>query len=389
MIRFFSASSQAGTALIAHYAHSTQSKDNFDILIIDKVLKKKSLIKQVYGSSAIHPWNYILDLSTHIDDNYDFKIKSGKKLTRKFKNHFIIKPFYSILLRFYLRQEKKQVRKELKEKLASLITGFDIEKSAVEINTLPLLRINEALFSLFKEKEIHYFEHGIGDYSDIFKEKEKKNFYCVFATAYKSFLQRRNITHVHAIHYINAGEFEKLAKKIYTAEIPEEKAFLDLEDKKCAVILLDASEMYNPPAEYWTDYIQSCINCVPEPQQYTFVLKPHGLMSEYSQQLSYSYIRSSGLKHIIIDRHSSFFNMGIEIMFSKMKSKIAYVMSTFSTSIFFLPHFYPGEAVYIHHYYFCKKYFRRAPLQYKTLFESLEPLIEEVFNEKQAGLKGV
>lgn len=387
MIRIFTASSQTGTALMAHFAHKTKNKDSFDILIIDKVRKKKSLIKQVYSSLVIHRWDHIIDLSTHLDDGYDMRISKRKKITRKIKDYPIFKTVYSFLLKVLFWKRQKGIEDEILKEIKRILPEFDQNTSEIEINTLPNLYVNEALFSLGKTKAINYFEHGMGDYFDMMKLKEGTDFYCVFSDTYRDFLDKRKITSVRVHDYVNTAEFQALAEKIYEAPEAEEASIKMLKEKSCVLILLDASEMYNPPVEYWTKYIQSCIERVDDPDKYTFLIKPHGLMTQFSQNLSYEYVKQSGVKYIIFDHNSAFFNMGTEILFSVMKNKIAYVFSTFSTAVFLLAHFYPKEASYVYHYSFCKKYYQKAPANYLSLFNGLEPLINEVFAEKGSTLQ--
>lgn len=384
MLRIFSASSQTGTMLAALYANKTRNKDTVDVLIIDRVVKKKSLIEQVHSTIAIHPWHAIIDLSSHLEDNHDFKISSFKRLKRKIRSYPFISHIYTLLLNALKSKNEQETKKILVEKIQNAVPTIDIKTCEAEIYTLPGLYINEPLFSLFKNKKVSFFEHGTGDYVDIIKSKKHVDFYCVFANAYQKYIIANNLKHIIAHQYVNAAEFDEAAKKIYKP-FPKNQAEIDkLDEKSCVLILLDASEMYYPPENYWTDYLKSCISKVENPEKYTFLIKPHGLMSEHSQHVSYEYIKQSGLKYIIFDSHSSFFNIGAEIIFSHSKNKIAYVFSTFSFTIFLLAQFYPKEAIYIYHYTFCSKYFTNAPQFYLDVFNGLKPLVENVFTNKEA-----
>ena len=351
MVRLFVVTSHIGTLYMLSYARSTNKSGYKDILVIDTPPKKNTLLKVMVDTQKIYPWAKIINLSTVMPEDYDFKLSTRKSLTQKLKNKFYIKPFYDFLLNIYLKKKQGEEAKIISSKLSS-------SEEVVEINVLTQTIINGALFSLYPKARVNYLEHGIGDYLLVQKIKPGNfNFYGVFADSFKKYLEKENLPNSY-VHKLDAEEFNILAAAVIDNDPHAEKIKSALQvEGKIALILLENVHVYNVPDNYWTDYLDLCISQISNPEEFTFILKPHQIQSPRSLEMSKDHmINTRKLNTLVIDSNNSS-NYCVEVLYSLWQNKATHVFTVFSSGVFYISKLYvSNHTKYYYAYDFFKEY---------------------------------
>lgn len=359
---------------MAIYARNTFKDGYTDVLIIDWPKTKVSLTRLMIDTKKIYPWHLAADLSEPIPDEYDLMPGTKKTLTRKLKNKPVLKNIYGIL---YKRHEKKRIQRE-KNLLNDLFRNYD--KSNVELNLLTKTGFNQSLVEMFPSSAINYFEHGLGDYFYV-QGKSVKKFYCVFSTMFSRYLERHHKSSVFVHELTDPGTFAEVCGQVIASyDKTDELKKMLVPQGELAIILMENLEIYNVKNSFWTDYLDRCLSKIRHPENYTFLFKPHHLQPFATITIMKNYMEEKGLKAIFADNRQTM-NVSAEVLFSLWKDQARFVFSLFSSSIYYISHLYKNEQTRFYHgYNFFKPYTTDAPIQFVKHFESLEPLVKEVFS---------
>jgi len=364
------------------YARKTFKEGYKDVLILDSVPKKKTLINVLINTKKIYNWAYIIDLSIPVSDTDEVAPSLRKRVTRKVKTNILVKPIYDVLLRRHLQKKQKAEKTVLFGRLKTL-------GEVGEINLLTQTLVNKALLTLYPKAQVNYFEHGLGDYFFIQKIKSHTfNFYCVFAETFKIYLKNKNVesNYVHA--FLDNQSFPDIAKEAIAADDEKEKIIstLKIEGKK-VILFLDAMEIYHVPDAYWTDYLDLCISKVENPQGYTFILKPHHNQTTRTIQISKNHmLNNHKLKAVVIENNLPV-NYSIEVLNALWNDSTDYVFSIFSSGLFYNSILYNNPKIkYYYAYRFFEDYTKNAPIQFIDTYKGLNELIRYVFSENSTDI---
>ena len=377
MLRIFVSPSHLCTLYMIAYARKTNNNTYKDVLLLDNPPKKAALTKVICDTNKVYPWAEIINLSTEIPDNADFKPNVRKSITRKLKSKPVIKPIYDFLLKLYLKKQQSNEAKTIRNKLLGL-------GEVGELNILTQTAVNNTLFNMFPKARVNYFEHGQGDYFFIQKLKPINfNFYCVFADRFSQYLD----THKQENNYIQnlpgITDFPAIAKEVIDKDEQKEiiKKHLQVEGK-LVLILMESVQIYNVPDTFWTDYLDLCLSQISNPAEYTFILKPHPMQSLGSIDISKNYmLNTRQLKTLVIEGNHSI-NYSVEVLYSLWRDNAHFVFSVFSSALFYIAKLYGSQTIkYFYAYDFFKKYIDDAPPQYTSYFKGLESLTKEMFAE--------
>jgi hypothetical protein len=385
MVRIFVGTTQVCVLYMIAYARKTNQGAYKDILVIDTPPIKNALVKVLTNTRKIYPWAEIINLSSNIlPDTADFEPNIRKKFTRKIKNTALVKPFYNLLLNLYLKKQRLNETKIIRNKLS-------IFGEISEVNILTQTGINDALFKLYPKAIVNYFEHGQGDYFFIQNIKPLTyNFYCVFANKFRQYMKECQKEHSYIKNLSEIQEFPVIANEVIQTDDEYRKIKLQLDIKgKLVLILMDAVQIYHVPDIFWTDYLDLCINHITNPKEYTFILKPHHRQSLKSIEITKGYMYSRKLNTLVIENsHTS--NYSVEVLYAFWENNTDYVFSIFSSGLFYISKLYGGKKTkYYYAYDFFKKYINNAPPQFLSYFLDLEELLDNVFSENCVDISGI
>src|ERR1041385_4238179 len=271
-LRIFLTTSHISTVYMTLYANCTKKNTDTDVLFIDTGKRRKILIQILNETSEFHNWNLIHNFSDSVEQEYDFEPTIQKKLTRKWKVLPVVKNIYGNLLNRHLSKKDSLYKKKI-ETLLQEFSNFD----RVELFLMTQTYLNKPLTIIFPKAEIHYMEHGIGDYFYVLhKTNEKKYFHAVFAIPFQKFLSKQNKTSDWVFSIEGLSRFSTISKKL----IERHQKSLQLEkistpEKEFIFILLEAVDMYEVKDSFWTEYIDHIIKQIAVPSDYHYLLKTH------------------------------------------------------------------------------------------------------------------
>jgi len=377
MLRVFVCTSQINALYMILYARKTFKEGFKDVLILDSVPKKKSLIKVLLNTKKIYNWVDIIDLSIPVADEDEVAPGLRKKITRKIKTNFFVKPVYDVLLKGHLKRKQKAEEAILHEKLKSL-------GEVNEINILTQTGVNDALLKLYPGAQVNYFEHGLGDYFFIQKIKPLTfNFYCVFADKFRNYLKGKNLDNSYVRNFLEEHSFPAIAREVIETDEEKEKIIssVNIEGKK-VIVLLDSMEVYQVPDAYWTDYLDLCVSKVENPKEYIFILKPHHNQAARSIQISKKYMLNHHKLKVVVVENNLPVNYSIEVLNSIWNDSAEYVFSTFSSGLFYISKMYNNPKVkYYYAYDFFRNYMKNSPVQFVDTYNGINDVVKNIFSE--------
>jgi hypothetical protein len=358
------------------YAKKTSKAGYKDVLILDTPPKKKSLIKVISDTQKTYPWIRVVNLATAMPNESDFTVNTRKNITRKLKDNFFVKPVYDFLLKQYLKKQQKKESNRIHSQLADL-------GSVGEINIVTQTSINNTLFALYPKASVNYFEHGQGDY--IFIQKINPinfNFYCVFSDKFKQYLTIREQADSY-VRNLDINDFNLLAKEVIENDPDTEtiKSLLEVSGK-LVLILMENVQIYNVPDNFWTDYLDLCIEQIDTPEEYTFILKPHPGQSFKSIEISKEHMLTTRKLKTLVTESNSSISYSVEVLYSLWQQNTEHVFSLFSSGLFYISKLYRSDkAKYYYAYDFFKEYIKNAPPQISANYINFESLLKGVFTE--------
>ena len=376
-LRIFLTSSQLSTAFYSIYASKSANKElYFDVLLIDCAPKKKALVKNILERAAIfHSWDFVLDMSSPINDETSTRPSIKKRFIRKVKTFPIVENIYAYLLSFY----NKKINAVNEAAFCSRFPQFN-QFSTVSLHLLTQTLVNPVLFQLYPNAEIHFFEHGTGDYFYALEKNRKLDcFHCFFAQSFQQYLKNQKLE-IKTHEYLSKADFEQ------AFSLPENDLLyselvniLESDSNEIQLILLDAFEIYHPPIHFWTDFLERILREITQPDKMFFVLKPHPNQSAETIALSVQYFKDRNLLFVLLNR-PELSQLSVETFFVMNQHRIKAVYSTFSSALFYLSHYYIDRTEFYMLYDFASGYISSAPNQYKEVFKGLKPLIDQVFD---------
>lgn len=383
MIRLFVCPSHLSALYMILYARKTKKPGHKDILILDWPAKRASLIKVITDTKKIHPWDEIIDLSTTLSDDTDLKPSAKKVLIRKLKENVLVKPFYNVLLK---RHRSKQAKIE-EQKILAAIAG---KGEVTEVNILTQTGIIDSLFKLFPKAAVNYFEHGTGDYFLI--QKVKKTgfiFYCIFNEKFRDYLNKKGLSSEYVKGIIDEGDFLSIAKETLDADAQKKEIVSNLKfDGKKVLILMESVEIYNVPDNFWTDYLDLCLNNIPDPQNYTFILKPHPAQSFKAMEISKNHLLNYHRVKTVMIENSHSVNYSAEVLYSLWDDSTDYVFTVFSSGLYYISKIYNNKNTkYFHAFDFFRSYTKNSPAQFMYIYNGLEDLVKNVLSENCIEMK--
>ena len=378
MLRIFLVSSHFSAILQSIYAASTKQEGDVDVLMIDYPPQKKTLSELIFKTNTIHAWDAQINYAPELTDVTNMRPSFTKKLTRKVKQLPIIKNLYSFLHKRYLNDFLKKYELRIQNDLNTF------NKDNVSLHMLTKTGLNEVLIKLFPSAEINYFEHGIGDY--MYYEENKiptGNFYCLFHREFAAYLKDlQHPYHLKIKGFLSGHSFHNAIQlleqnKIITSDFnPVESS------KKIVFILIESVEIYQVPQNFWTQCMDIYLNKIKDPENYTYVLKPHPLQSFEAIACIENYFAEKNLDTIMLNKNK-FINIGAELIFSFFYEKTDFVFSLFSSSIYYFTKLYPSDRIaYYQGYELFKEYTQNAPKQFIDFFNSLEPIVTKVLTSE-------
>lgn len=376
MVRIFVSPSHLCTLYMILYARSTRQAGHKDILLLDWPAKKKSLIDLLKGTQRIYNWHSIIDLSTQLDESEQFTVSTKKSLTRKLKEKPGLKQVYDLLYRRHIKKQTRQHARRIAEQVAGL-------GEVTEINMLTGTGVNNALLGLFPKAQVNYFEHGIGDYHYI-PDIEPKGFkfHCIFADEFKKFLASKGSDSSYVTPLEGAENFPAIAKEVMDTDPAREEIIQKTKvNGKAILILLEAAQIYEVPDQYYIDYIDLCMKHVENPQEYTFILKPHPRQTPRSMDDQKKRLEEHYKVKTLLLHDDLLVNYSAEVLFSLWKEQVHAVFSVFTSAVFYNSVLYANDAIrFYYSYEFFTRYQDNAPPQFKTLYRELKDLLTKVLS---------
>lgn len=376
MVRIFVSPSHLCTLYMILYARKTSKPGYKDVLVLDSPPKKKSLIELIKGTQKIYPWHNIIDLSTPLDDSVDLVANTKKALTRKLKSKPGIKQVYDFLLKRHTKKQRAAEALLLKEKLRDL-------GDVIEVNLLTQTLVNEALFDLFPKAQVNYFEHGSGDYYLIQKVKRSgMNFYCVFAEQFKKLLAEKGLDNSFVKQLAGYEDFPAIAQEVINTDPTRDEIIKSVTVKgKMVLIVLEAMQLYQVPDHYYTDYIDLCMKQLKDPQDYTFVLKPHPAQTKRSIEDQKSRLIDHYKVKTVVAESPHLVNFSIEVLFTLWKDNTEHFFGTYSSAIFYNSVLYKSSGTKFYFTYeFFLNYLQSAPQQFKDIYAGIKEPVKKVFS---------
>lgn len=368
-LRVFVTTSPFTTALMADYAARTAQAGQRDYLLMDAIRMSESYIDTIRQASSLHTFEAIHDFSQPIGEGESRKPNMRKQLTRKLKTLPVFKQVYGFFFQFKLKKEEKAFNKRLLAYIPAL------ETDEVEIHTQPNLHLNKALFPSFPEVPITYYEHGLGDYLDLKKKRNRAGvFRCVFAEGFKTFLaaQHIDVDVEPVLSPTGLGTIDFDVLKTAREEIPS--------GKKLVIILLQPLEQQKVDLEFWPTFLQLVIERMKRTEDVLYLLKPHPFQGPESKEIIESSLQ--GQDHLWLDS-PHFASLNVEFLYPALAPDIAGVFSPFSSAIFYLSYLYPSpEVIFGYALETVFSYTAQTPQLYIKRWRDLDPYLVDVFGKR-------
>ena len=348
------------------------NEENKSVLILDKGKRKVSFNQEILNCAG-KDWNYTIDLGDIIDDSSNLKPNLRKRITRKIKHVWPLKPVYDRLLNKYL----ERYNNEIAEKLKNSLNFIDPNKDEIKVYMLTQTMVNSALVNLFPKAHYNYFEHGLPDYLFSFRKNEvtAENFYCLFHSGFLSYTQNHKLAGPAIKPLMNKDQYLNHCRLIF-----DNNSVIKLMENKIPVksvlIIMQSLEKYELGIEFWLMYLKK----IAVTEKGVFILKPHPHQSnEVLQKLS-EQLRNNGIQNIILN-DSAETSFSSEVLFSTLHYKFSAVYSPFSYSVYFLSYLFKQEGINFHESYAAMKaYIGKAPQQYQKQFLEHEDIIRDCFS---------
>ena len=368
--RLFLTTSPLNTVLVSGYAKHTKQSGDRDILILDRLQQKSSIVNQIKKLSRLHQFDEVLDFTLPVEEVATTKPGVVKRLTRFLKKRPVFRQFYDFLFYFRMRRDNTLYKNQL---LASELGN--IKSQFVELYLQPLLRFNPSLKKIFPDAEIHYFEHGIGDYLDILIEKSGGVFHCVFQEGYKTYLNKRGKTN---IELVQSGQYFSQIGVSQTLQHFPELDQLTKYKGELVLLLTQPLEDLGVDTAFWPSFLEKALHQIEKPESKLFLIKVHQRQNKDSVKVMLDYLQGRGCRVELIN-DPSINNICLEVMYGVIKEQTTHVITPYSSAIFYLPRLYPeAKTSFLYSYDSIKGFDALTPIQYKKRWALLKQLSDSI-----------
>ena len=359
-------------------AVKTASESYTDVLLIDTGIRRDVLIKLIQETAELHRWSKFQNFSEPVSSEFDFKPTRYKIIVRKLKSLPVIKSFYNLLLKRYMKKRDSQYRNELLNSLPATETNQE-----VELFLMTETYLNRPLIQLFPDAKVSYMEHGMGDYYHILNKSTKPGkLYCIFSQQYRDYLKQNNISYDWVYDFPGRETFRTIVDVLlqkHAQTLHQEK--LPVVTKPVVFILLESVHVYNVDEIYWTSYIDHILKQIDNPSQYHFLLKPHPTHSKYHLAITMNYFSGLGFTYDLLG-NDELTSASAEVLFGLWANQTRHVFCIFSSSCYYLSEFYKNEeTTFWHSTEFLSRHIGNAPKQFHKLFVEIRPMVENVFTQ--------
>lgn len=363
--RLFLTTSPLNTFLVTGYARQTKRAGDRDVLVLDYLKQKPSIVRQIKTLSSLHLFDEVHDFTLPLEDSGTTRPGLVKKMTRFLKKRPGFKQVYDFLYYFRLKKDHRKFRRML------TAAGIDAGQSPVELYLQPLLRFNEPLKQMFPSAELHYFEHGIGDYVDILEEQPGGWFHCVFSDGYKAYLHEKGITRF-TVEPAGNPMAGKDAGRL-TELFPQLNQLKELNDE-LVLLITQPVEDFAIPNTFWPYFLDLVLAKLDAPEKFTFLIKIHQRQNASGIQTIIDHLTGRGLRiHLIDDPEVN--NVCLEVMYGVIKDRVSYVVSPYSSAVFYLSEMYDqGPCRFYYSFESLKQFDQLTPVQYRRRWEEIQRL---------------
>ncbi|MBV6406268.1 MAG: hypothetical protein IT228_03000 [Flavobacteriales bacterium] len=375
MLRIFVCTSHLSAVFMTHYATRTRHSACRDVLIIDIGVRRASVVRAIREVATLHPWSILLNLSDEATEDHAFQPSLSRRLIRQWKEAPLVRDVYGALLKWHQRRYDQRMAALLKTRL-----GLSGEETTTAIHIHTECQIARALLMILPGSEVHYFEHGQGDY--IYQGRAglpQGTFHALFAAPFRRYLeaQGRSSAHVQDLGLgTDLHAFSQRLLELHGVRTPETMA----DARPVVFVLLEALDMYNVPEGFWGAYMDRVIDDLERPRDHLFVLKPHPNQSPPSLAHTLSRLRERGIDHLLLAGEDA--GISAEVGFAAWAPRVRHVYCIVSSACFYLSALYPDDRITYHYSLdLLGAHIGQAPPMYTRLFRRMQPLITEVFAE--------
>jgi hypothetical protein len=375
-LRIFVTTSHVSTVYISLMAKETANENYIDFLFVDSGTRRIEKIEQIKLTAQFHSWKLFHNFSEEAGEILDFRPSLTKRIIRRIKEWPVLKTGYQFLLKRHMSKTDARYRNLIQ----NLIQEQGIDYAQVHLVMMTETYLNRPLIQLFKNANISYLEHGIGDYFYAAQSKHPGELLVVFADAFKQFLAKKNADHTWVKTLPGLNDFGSITLEIMKRQ-KFEIAVPNSKREKTIFILMEAVDVYEVSESFWTSYLDHIFKQLDNPQEYHYLLKPHHLQSPISMELTHQHFKRLGYTYQMLD-DERIKSAAIEVLFSAYSQSVSQVFFLFSSAGFYLSELYKGEDIrYRYSLDFMLPHVQNSPVQFRKLFMELIPMMEDVFGK--------
>lgn len=374
-VRVFIATSHISSVFLTLHAKATHRPEHIDILLVDIGTRRDEVVRLILEAARMHQWAFVHSFSLRVPDDHRFEPGLRKRLTRKWKNTALIRPFYHAMLRRFERKRDIRYRNILRAMIGPYVpTGTTLLIHAHTETYMPTPLMQE-----FPGSECLFFEHGQGDYIYILRNGEQIGpLHALFAEPFKRYLAAQGLPNDRILPLNVPSDLRPIAQELLHASGVDPGTPSSTHDKPYVLILMEALDMYNVPSAFWSAYIDHVLTVLSDPHGFHFLLKPHPSQSATSISLTKARLDALGLCYTLLD-HGAQKSIAVEVLFSAWAERTQHVFCLVSTGCFYLSQLYQDPKITYHYSTsFMARWMKYAPPQYTALFKEMVPLIEHV-----------
>ncbi len=377
--RVFVTTSHISCLYMVFHARATHVEGDRDVLLIDIGTRSADVVRAVMKAAELHDWALIHSFSEEVAPGHRFEPSVRKRLTRKWKELPVLSWVYRTMLALFEKRRDAFLATKVKALLDPLIG----DSSRFEVFGLTQTHLNKLITQLYPAASPSFLEHGLGDYHYIEQNgKLTGPLFALFAKGFKNYLVRKGIDASGVEPLRIPPDFRSIADHQISKLAAGSASGPERTDRPIVLILLEAVDMYEVPEAFWSAYIDHVLSTLDDPGRYHFLLKPHPIASAVSLEATQAHCRERGVSFTLLDEP---WQKGIaaEVLFALWADRTEHVFCLFSSACFYLSQLFPDPRI-VYHYStdFMDKWTGNAPPMYKRHFESLKPLIKEVFAER-------
>jgi hypothetical protein len=339
--RIFVTTSPINVVFYLLYIQSKKNERYKDVLIICNRHMNQHSYEKLSLLASQHEWNKIIKTNDLEQYSPHYNVTFRKRFIRKIRNYKFFQPIYNSIRSIYENNEKNQSKNWLKEKI-------DLPfESVEELNLLTETSINSALFDLFPEAKINYFEHGLSDYIMIETIPKFSNFYCLFENEFRTYFKNKEIKIPSIIPIYRNDIFNRIAANyLYPLMNEFNEVFKSFNSStKYVLILMQDFENLGVSSEIHVQLFNKILNYLDEfSTSVTFLIKPHPKQSSKALNEIDFFFKQAKLNFYFLNS-PCFKYTSIELFFYLIKDLTTHVFSYYSSGLFYLSKLYPDTKI--------------------------------------------